>query len=171
MKKMLILVLALFALGACAKQESGNSEAANNSRPRDDAATANTTAPDKPQVGDTVIYHSKTGQRFYEAKLLSIDGTRAKLQADSETIESELRDVYSFPKAGSKPAPKAGDIVAARFGQTKVWPGAEVLKVGERITIKWLSTGNSDEVAPESILMLSPAAAAKVKASFTTSGK
>jgi hypothetical protein len=171
MKKILILVLALFLLGACAKQESENTAVATNARPGDGAATTNTTAPGKPQVGDTVIYYSKSGQRFYEAKLLSIDGTRAKLEEDNETIESELADVYSFPRAGSKPTVKAGDIVAARFGRTKVWPGAEVLKVGERVTIKWLSTGNSDEVLPESILMLSPAAAARVKASFQTSGK
>ncbi|MBD0325270.1 MAG: hypothetical protein ICV68_02505 [Pyrinomonadaceae bacterium] len=170
MKKLLTLVFTLFLLGACAKQQSENTEVATNSRP-DAGASTNNTAPDKPKVGDTVIYQSNTGQRFYEAKLLSIEGTRAKLQTETETIESELADVYALPKAGNKVTAKPGDIVAARFGQTKVWPGAEVLKVGERIAIKWLSTGKSDEVAPENVLMIRPEAAAKVKASFPASGK
>lgn len=168
MKKIFILTFALFLLGACARQASDNTEVNTNQR-----ASAGTlaTAPDKPQVGDTVIYHSSTGQRFYEAKLLSIDGTRAKLQADEETIERELAELYAVPKAGSKVTAQPGDTVAARFGQTKVWPGAEVVKVGDGVTIKWLSTGNTDEVAHENVLMIQPAAAAKVKASFSTKSK
>lgn len=170
MKKLITLVLTLLLLGACTKQPNENSKATTNSRPDAGAAT-NSTTPDTPKAGDTVIYQSNTGQRFYEAKLLSIEGTRAKLQAETETIESELADVYALPKAGNKVTAKPGDIVAARFGQTKVWPGAEVLKVGERITVKWLSTGKSDEVEHENVLMISPAAAARVKASFSSSNK
>jgi hypothetical protein len=170
MKKLLTLAFTLLLLGACAKQANENTEGSTNAR-SDAGAATNTIAPDKPQAGDTVVYQSNTGQRFYEAKLLSIEGTRAKLQTEAETIESDLSDVYPLPKAGNKVTAKAGDIVAARFGQTKVWPGAEVVKVGERVAIKWLSTGKSDEVAPENVLMLSPSAAARVKASFPSSGK
>jgi ABC-type Fe3+-hydroxamate transport system substrate-binding protein len=170
MKKLLTLAFTLLLLGACARQSSENTELSNNARPGAGAAT-NTAAPDKPQAGDTVVYQSNTGQRFYEAKLLSIEGTRAKLQTETETIESDMADVYPIPKAGNRVTARAGDIVAARFGQTKVWPGAEVVKVGERVTIKWLSTGKSDEVAPENVLMISTAAAARVKASFPSSGK
>lgn len=167
MKKILIFVLFLLLLGACSDKPGENTNQSNNSR----TETAATSTPWKPQVGDTVIYHSGSNQRFYEAKVSSIDGTRAKLQDKDETVERELAELYAVPKAGSKTTAQPGDIVAARFGQTKVWPGAEVVKVGDTVTVKWLSTGETDDVAPENVLALSPAVAAKVKASFSTKSK
>lgn len=162
MKKLLLPIFAFLLLSAGSDKPNENAQVANTSR----SETATPSAPDKPKVGDTVIYQSGSAQRFYEAKLLSIDGTRAKLQGDFEAVEVEMTDVYAVPNAGNKITAQAGDIVAARFGRTKVWPGAEVVNVGEKVKIKWLSTGNTDEVSPENVLMLSPSVGAKVKASF-----
>ena len=168
-KKILIPVFVVLMLCACSDKSVENTNQSQNSRSEAGAAS---TQQQQTKVGDTVIYYSSSGQRFYEAKVASIDGTRAKLQDKDETIERELTELYAVPTAGNKPGVKPGDIVAARFGQTKVWPGAEVVKVGDKVTIKWLSTGNTDDVAPENILPLSPAVSAKVKASFkTTTGK
>ena len=170
MKKILIPVLVVLLLGACSDKPSENTNQSNNSR--SDAGAAPAPQPQQqPRVGDTVIYYSGSGQRFYEAKVSSIEGTRAKLQDKDETIERELAELYTVPTAGNKPGVQLGDIVAARFGQTKVWPGAEVVKVGDKVTVKWLSTGATDDVVPENVLALSPAVAAKVKASFSTKCK
>lgn len=172
MKRMLIPFLAVLLLGACSKQPNENTpQAANNSRSETTAPPASS---DKPKVGDTVIYHSNSKQRFYEAKLSSIEGTRAKLEdtVRNETAERELAEIYALPKAGSKVTVQPGDIVAARYGQSSVWEAGEVVQAGDKITIKGLSSmsGSTREVLPEHVLTLSPAVAAKVKAAFT-SGK
>ncbi|HYO91307.1 MAG TPA: hypothetical protein VEQ40_06710 [Pyrinomonadaceae bacterium] len=166
MKKILIPVLFALLLGACSDKHGENSNQSHNSR----AESSATSTPEKPQVGDTVIYHSSSGQRFYAAKVTSIEGTRAKLQDRDETVERELAELYAVPKAGNKPTVQPGDIVAARYGQTSVWEAAEVITAGDKVTIKWLSSSGdrTSEVSPESILTLSPAVAAKVKNSFST---
>lgn len=167
MKKILFLLCIVLLLGACSKNSGEAGQTTNGSNTG--AASSSTNADSGPaqfQVGDTVIYQSNTGQRFYEAKIVSLEGTRARLQSQVETVEAELSDVYRVPAAGQKVNVRAGDIVAARFGQTAVWPGAQVVKVGDMITVKWLSTGNTDEVSPVNVLALPPAAAVKVRASF-----
>jgi hypothetical protein len=172
MKRILIPLTIVLLLGACSKQSGDNTQVATNSRSETTSSSAST---DKPKAGDTVLYPSNSGQRFYEAKLLSIEGTRAKLEdADrKETAERELADIYAMPKAGSKVTAKSGDIVAARFGQTSVWEAGEVVQVGDKITLKSMSSmsGTTREVLPEHVLTLSPEAAAKVKAAFTSKSK
>lgn len=167
MRKILLLVFVVLLLNACSDKPGESTNVSTDSR----SETATPATPQQPKAGDTVIYYSNSGQRFYEAKLSSIEGTRAKLQDTDETTERELSELYTVPKAGNKITARAGDIVAARFGQTKVWPGAEVVKVSDKVTIKWLSTGKTDDVLPENVLTLPPAVAAKVKASFTGTGK
>jgi uncharacterized lipoprotein len=167
MKKILPLIFVVLLLGACSNKSGESTNTANNSS----SETATTAPPQQPKVGDTVIYYSNSGQRFYEARLSSIEGTRAKLEDTDETTERELSELYAVPKTGNKITARAGDIVAARFGQTKVWPGAEVVKVSDKVTIKWLSTGKTDDVSPENVLLLPPAVAAKVKASFKGTDK
>ena len=168
MKRMLILLLAVLLFGACSKQSGEGTEGSNNSR--SETASSSSASPDKPKVGDTVLYQSNSGQRFYEAKLSSIEGTRAKLDdtVRKETAERELADIYALPKAGSKVTVQPGDIIAARFGQSSVWEAGEVIQVGEKITLKGMSSmsGSTREVLPEHVLTLSPAVAAKVKAAF-----
>lgn len=167
MRKILFFIFVVLALNACSDKSGENTNVSNSSRPE----TAPAATPEQLKAGDTVIYYSNSGQRFYEAKLSSIEGTRAKLQETDETTERELSELYAVPRAGNKITARAGDIVAARFGQTKVWPGAEVVKVSDKVTIKWLSTGKTDDVLPENVLLLQPAVAAKVKASFQGTGK
>lgn len=168
MKRMLVLLVIVLLLGACSKQSSEGTEGANNSRSETTAPPASS---DKPKIGDTVIYQSNSGQRFYEAKLSGIEGTRAKLEdtARNETAERELTEIYAVPKAGSKVTVKPGDIIAARFGQSSVWEAGEVVQAGDKITLKGLSSmsGSTREVLPEHVLTLSPAVAAKVKAAFS----
>jgi hypothetical protein len=172
MKRMLVLLLAVLLLGACSKQSGAGTEGSNNSRSE---TTAPPSSSDKPKAGDTVLYQSNSGQRFYEAKLTSIEGTRAKLEDTDrkETAERELADIYAMPKAGSKATVQPGDIIAARFGQTSVWEAGEVVRVGDKITLKGMSSlsGSTREVLPEHVLTLSPAVAAKVKAAFTSKSK
>jgi hypothetical protein len=167
MKRFLIYICAVLLLGACADKKGANSEQSNNTR----SETTAPASPGTPQAGDTVIYLSDSGQRFFEAQVLSVEGGRARLQDKDKTVERELAELYSVPKAGNKITARRGDIVAARFGQTNVWPGAEVVKVEDRVTLKWLSSGKTDEVSPENVLMLSPSVAARVKASFPPPGK
>ncbi len=167
MKRFLISICAVLLLGACADKQSVNTEQSNNSR----AETVAAPSPAKPQAGDTIIYLSDSGQRFFEAQILSIEGGRARLQDKDKTVERELAELYSVPKAGNRITAQRGDIVAARFGQTNVWPGAEVVKVEDKVTLKWLSSGKTDEVSPENVLMLSPSVAARVKASFPPPAK
>ncbi len=162
MKKLLISICAVLLLAACSDRASVNSEKPESPR----AQATPLSSPNSPQAGDTVIYHSDTGQRFYEAKIKSIEGTRARLQDGDKTVERELADLYAVPRAGHNVTAQPGDIVAARYGQTLAWPGAEVLKVGDKVTLRWLSNGKTDEVSQENVLALPPAVAAKVKASF-----
>jgi hypothetical protein len=165
MKKLLIYICAVLMLSACSDKAGVNGEKPDNPR----AQATPLPSPNSPQAGDTVIYHSDTGQRFYEVKIKSIEGTRARLQDGDKTVERELADLYAMPKAGQKVTAQPGDIVAARYGQTLVWPGAEVLKVGDKVTLKWLSNGKTEEVSHENVLALPAAVAAKVKASFPAS--
>jgi hypothetical protein len=170
-KKILIFVLFVQLLGACSDKPGENTAVSNNSR----SETIAPEAPDKPKVGDTVLYQSNSGQRFYEAKVSSIEGTRAKLddQARKETAEREVSEIYAIPKAGSKVTVKPGDIIAARYGQSSVWEAAEVVQMGDKVLVKGLSSmsGSTREVLPEHILTLSPAVAARVKNSFSTKSK
>jgi hypothetical protein len=125
----------------------------------------------QPATGDTVIYMFDE-YHFYEAKLLSVDGGRAKLLYDERTVERDASDVYPIPKAGDKVTVKAGDFVAARYGKLPTWPTAKVVQVGDdKITVKWL-TGAKDvvEVSPENVLAVSPSAAAKIQEAAAKEG-
>lgn len=165
MKKFLLFMLAAVLFGAC--QTGSNSGTEPSGQPRSSGSPSSPSAANSFAVGDTVLYHSNTGQRFYEAKITNLEGTRVKLSRDNETVESNISDLYRVPKPGDKPTVKAGDIVAARFGQTAVWAGAEVVTARDNaVTVKWLSTGKNDDVLPENVLPLSATAAAKVKESF-----
>lgn len=120
-------------------------------------------------VGDKAIYLSSSGQRFYEGEITEIKANRAKLKYADETVESDVSELYRIPEAGTKVNVKPGEIVASRFGRSAVWIGSEVVKVeDDRITVKLLSTGKTEVVAPESILILSPATQVIVKSSFQT---
>lgn len=167
--KIIFLTLMLILTGAC-RSASNPGDSANGS-----AAQTNTSSSAKPSassefaVGDTVLHHSKTGQRFYEAKITALEGKNARLTYNNETVESDVSDIYRLPKAGEKKGFKTGDVVAARFGQTAVWAGAEIVKTdGDKITVKWLSTGQNAEVSSENILTLPAAAQARVKKAFET---
>lgn len=131
-----------------------------------------TTPPPQPKVGDDVIYMFDE-YHFYEAKLLSIDGNKAKLLYDGKNIDKDLSDIYSIPKAGEKPAVKAGDFVAARYGKLPTWPTAKVKEVNDaKIIVEWNTGSNSTmEVAPENVIAVSPAAAAKIKEAAAKKGR
>jgi hypothetical protein len=109
---------------------------------------------------------------FYEAKLLSVEGTQAKLLYDDRTVERNLSDVYSIPKAGDKIMVKAGDFVAARYGQLPTWPTAKVVQVRDnKITVQWITGANDTaEVSPENVLAVSPSAAAKIREAAAKKG-
>lgn len=166
--KIIFLTLTLILTGAC-HSASHQSNSTNNSAAQTNASSAKSLESSEFAVGDTVLHHSKSGQRFYEAKITSLEGKNARLTYNNETVESDVSDIYRLPKADQATDVKAGDVVAARFGQTAVWAGAEIVKTdGDKITVKWLSTGQNAEVSAASILPLPPATQARVKKAFQT---
>lgn len=163
--KIIFLTLTLILAGASCRSASNPSNSTNGSAAQTNSAKSSESS--EFAVGDTVLHHSKTGQRFYEAKITALEGKNARLTYNNETVESDVSDLYRLPKAGENKDFKAGDVVAARFGQTGVWAGAEIVQTGgDKITVKWLSTGQNAEVSPENILTLSAATQARVKKAF-----
>lgn len=163
MKAILLSLTLMFAV-ACpsAGTNTSNSEVLTRTDTKGPAEKA------EYAVGDTVLHHSSSGQRFYEGKIVSLEGKKARVSYNDETVESDVSNLYPVPKAGEKKTPAAGDTVAARFGQTAVFPGAEVVKAdGDKVTVKWFSTGKTEDVAPENVLALPPAAQERVKKSFS----
>jgi hypothetical protein len=167
--KIIVLILTFIFIAACRTGDTTTNSTAANSV-QTNANTATSTSTGEFAVGDKVLYHSNTGQRFYEATITNLVGKKASLKdTNNETVEADVSDVYRVPKAGENKNIKAGDIVAARFGQTAVWSGAEVTAAsGDKITIKWLATGKTDEVSADNILTLSGATQIRVKNAFKT---
>jgi len=166
--KIIFLILTLILTGAC-----GGPSNPLNSTNESAAHPSNSNRAISPgsgfAVGDTVLHLSKSGQRFYEAKITSLEGKTARLTYNDETVESDVSDIYRLPKADEAKDFKKGDIVAARFGQTGVWAGAEIVKRDdEKVTVKWLSTGKNAEVSAENILTLPAETQARVKKAFET---
>jgi hypothetical protein len=166
--KIIVLTLTLIFIAACrGGGNTTNSSAENTGQTNTNVVKTATSG--EFAVGDKVLYLSSSGQRFYEATITALEGKKAQLNYNNETVESDVSDVYRLPKTGEKKNIKAGDIVAARFGQTAVWAGAQVTAVnGDKITVKWLSTGKPEEVASENILTLSEATQVRVKYAFKT---
>jgi hypothetical protein len=166
--KIIVLTLTFIFIVACRSGDNTTNSNARNSVQSNTNATKPATSGEF-AVGDKVLHHSSSGQRFYEATIVSLEGKKARVNYNNETIESDVADLYRLPKAGEKKDIKTGDIVAARFGQTLVWAGAEVVSAdGDKVTVKWLSTGKSEEVSSDSILTLSGATQVRVKNAFKT---
>jgi hypothetical protein len=168
MKRLIIVaVLPVLLFCACKKNPAegvgNNGAAATNASGGQMPVGSSTTAARKPAAGDRVLYMYDE-YHFYEADLVSMDGARAKLKREGETVERDASDVYPIPKAGDEITVKPGDFVAARYGNLPTWPTAEVIKVDAgKITVKRIVGGGVDEVAPENVLAVSPAAAARIR--------
>ncbi|HEX8708384.1 MAG TPA: hypothetical protein VF723_09100 [Pyrinomonadaceae bacterium] len=159
MRLCLILILSTLALGACGKNAEPGRNGAGN--PQAGGSAASTTA--RPEVGDRVIYMFDE-YHFYEARLLGIEGSKARLKEDDRTVERDLSDVYRIPQAGAQVSVKAGDFVAARYGTLPTWPTAEVVKVdGDKVSVRRIISGDVQELSAENVLAVSPAAAARIK--------
>jgi hypothetical protein len=159
MRSLVFLIIATISFSAC-KSNSGETHNASGAFPIS-SPPANV-APG-PAIGDDVLYMFDE-YHFYEAKLVSQDGTRAKLRRDGEAVERDMTDIYPIPKAGDKITVKAGDFVAARYGSLPTWPTAEVVKVDDnKITVKRIISGSVEELSPEKVLAVSPSAAAKIR--------
>jgi regulatory protein YycI of two-component signal transduction system YycFG len=166
--KIIVLTLILVFTIACRNGDNTTNSTVQNSA-QSNTKVVNSTASGEFAVGDKVLYLSSSGQRFYEATITALEGKKARLKYNDESVESDIADVYRLPKPGEKKNIKVGDIVAARFGQTAVWAGAEVTAVdGDKITVKWLSTGKPEEVSSDNILTLSDATQVRVKYAFKT---
>ena len=154
-----LLVVATIALSACNREPVENKNSSGAS-PIASSAPADV---EMLTTGDPVLYMFDE-YHFYEAKLLTIEGGRAKLRRDGETIERAEADIYPIPKPGHRSTVKVGDFVAARYGSLPTWPTAEVVKVDNgRITVKRIISGSTDELPAESVLAVSPSAAAKIR--------
>lgn len=168
MRRFLTFIFAALFLCACGKDSNQNRAGSGSPQSVESASSA----PRKPVAGDDVIY-MYDAYHFYEAKLLSIDGGRAKLLYDGRNVERDESDVYPIPKAGDKPTIKAGDFVAARYGKLPTWPTAKVVQVSDnKITVQWLtgSTNDEEEISPENILAVSPSAATKIREAAAKKG-
>ena len=168
MRLFLTFIFAALFLCACGRDTSQNGAGAGSPQSGESASSA----PRKPVAGDDVIYMYDE-YHFYEAKLLSIDGGRAKLLYDGRNVERDESDVYPIPKAGDKPTIKAGDFVAARYGKLPTWPTAKVVQVSDsKVTVKWLTGSTNDvvEISPENVIAVSPSAAAKIREATAKKG-
>ena len=168
MRLFLTFIFSALFLCACGKDSSQNRAGSGSPQSVESASSA----PRKPVVGDDVIYMYDE-YHFYEAKLLSVDGGRAKLLYDERAVERDASDVYPIPTAGDKSTIKAGDFVAARYGKLTTWPTAKVVQVSDnKITVKWLTGSTKDvvEISPENVLVVTPAAAAKIREAAAKEG-
>jgi len=160
MRLLVFLVLATISFSACNKESDGTQNASSGTGP---AKSSTPSVSKAPAAGDHVLYMFD-GYHFYEATVISIDGTKSKLKRDDEYLDRELKDIYRIPKAGDKPSVKPGDFVAAQYGELPTWPTAEVVAVDDnKITVKRIISGKVEELSPERVLSVSPSAAAKIR--------
>lgn len=168
MRAFVVFIASALLFCACGKDSGENKVGSANTGAG--VATSSTT-PHQLTPGDNVIFMFDE-YHFYEAKLSSVEGNRAKLLYDERTIERDLSDVYQIPKAGDQVSVKAGDFVAARYGQLPTWPTAKVVKVGDnKITVQWVTNNDTVEVSPENVLAVSPSAASKIRDAAAKKGK
>lgn len=168
MRLVVFLVLATISFSACKKDSDGSQNASSGTGPANSSTSSVAKAP---AAGDHVLYMFD-GYHFYEATVISIDGTKSKLKRDDEYLDRELKDIYRIPKAGDKITVKPGDFVAAQYGQLPTWPTAEVVAVDDnKITVKRIISGKVEELSPERVLSVSPDAAAKIRVVATKKTK
>ncbi|MDQ3817407.1 MAG: hypothetical protein M3362_06920 [Acidobacteriota bacterium] len=155
-----IIFYALLLLVGCGKNPDNNNGASGPVK----SGAGDSTAAREPAVGDNVLYMFDE-YNFYEAKLLGIEGGKAKLEREGSNIERPLSDVYTLPSGGGAyKSLKPGDYVAARYGNLPTWPTAEVVKVGDNtITVKRIISGSVEELSPNNVLVLRPEAQARIK--------
>ena len=167
MRLLVFLVLATISFSACNKESDGTQNASSGTGP---AKSSTPSVSKAPAAGDHVLYMFD-GYHFYEATVISIDGTKSKLKRDDEYLDRELKDIYRIPKAGDKITVKPGDFVAAQYGQLPTWPTAEVIAVGDKVTVRRIISGAVEELSPERVLSVSPDAAAKIRVVATKKTK
>lgn len=155
MKRLLLLMCVSIMLSACGAV--GDKAGGGNTAPPADK--------DKPKAGDVIVAKWAAGS-FYEGKIDKIDGTKftiAWLDNSSPSVVDAV-DVYSIPRAGSKPDVKAGDLVLAKTGTGTVWTGAEITSIdGAVYKVKAVTGDTVSNVAEELIIKVPPAVAADLK--------
>ena len=159
MRSVIVIVFSALLLIGCGKNPVNNNVLSGSAG----AGAGGAPAERKPAVGDDVLYMFDE-YNFYEAKILSVEGDRAKLSHESGSIERPLTDVYPLPRADAHASLKPGDYVAARYGKLPTWPTAEVVKVGDNsVTVKRIISGSVEELSPDNVLALRPEAEARIK--------
>lgn len=166
MKRLLLVVLFTSLFAACGAKD-GSSGSANGNAPGNSANTATDKPAAKPlAVGDTVVAPWASNS-FYEGKVQSIDGTRAKIAwvDNSSPSDVDTIDAYALPKSGDPVTAKAGDYVLAKQGTGSRWDGAKVDSVSPGlVVVKFYSDGSSANLPPEKVIAVSAAVAADLKA-------
>ena len=166
MKRILAFTVSVALLTACGAAGNKNGGSAN-------ASNTNPTSSDKaaspevklPSVGDLVVARW-SGNSWYEGKVDSLDGQRAKIiwSDNSTPSEVDLVDVYQIPKTGAQATVKAGDYVLTKRSSATNWEGAQVTMVSSGvITVKYNSDFEEANLPPEKVIAVSPVVTADMK--------
>lgn len=166
MKRFLILTfsVALFAgCGAIAGTKKSERTGTEKSSGSEKAPAVTEARP--PAVGEQVVARW-AGNSWYEGRLESLDGERARVawRDDLTPSEVDMIDVYTIPKAGAQPNVKAGDYVLAKRSSGTDWVGAQVMQaLPGVITVKYNSDFDQGNLPPEKVIVITPAVAAGMK--------
>src|SRR5947209_7267339 len=137
MKRVLIFTFSLVLMAGCGagtNKSSGNANAGNSGPSTSEKTAAPEAKP--PAVGDLVVARW-SGNSWYEGKVDSLDGQRAKIvwSDNSTPSEVDLVDVYQIPKTGAQATVKAGDYVLTKRSSATNWEGAQVTMVSPGVKI------------------------------------
>lgn len=160
MKKLLAMCFLSFTLTGC-----GMFGAKTEEKTTDNKTTEEKKDVPKIAVGDMVVAKWASGS-FYEGKVESIDGTKAKIKWNDGSTPGDVDtvDIYAMPKAGAKPDVKAGDMVLAKVGSGTYWNGAEISGInGDVYVVKPVAGGDTANLPAEKIIKVSAAVGADMK--------
>lgn len=168
MKRFLILTFSVALLAGCgAVAGTGKPEIANNEKTAVTDTGKRPTIPEAapPAVGQQVVARW-AGNSWYEGRVESLDGARARIawRDDLTPSEVDLVDVYTMPRAGAQPSVRANDYVLAKRSSGTDWVGAQVTMTSPGvITVRYNSDFEEANLPPEKVIAISAAVAADMK--------
>lgn len=165
MKRILTITSLAFLLSACGAPGGNNNGTNPDSANKAGSAETKPDAPAAIKAGDTVVARWSSDS-FYEGKVESIDGSRARIawSDNSSPSQVDMADVYALPKAGAKPDVKVGDVVLGKRSTGTYWNGAEITSITDGVyVVKYTNDNNTGNLPPEKIVAISAATAADFK--------
>jgi hypothetical protein len=169
MKRFLILTFSVALWTGCgAVAGTKKSETANTEKTIITSSEKTPAIPEArpPAVGELVVA-KWAGNSWYEGRLESLEGQRARIawSDNSSPSEVDLVDIYPLPKPGAQAGVKTGDYVLTKRSSGTDWAGAQVTMTSPGvITVKYNSDFEEANLPPEKVIAVSPVVAADMKA-------